>query len=220
VDVEGPAAETVGSTSVTTVSFSGTTYTTITGEQAFSDDWTFGHTFALVGPEGTVPEPIPVDGTLFHPDTGAGLVFTLAPPGVPSYEPGAIDFGACLDPTWTVDVHHVTFDGGEISMTLRLGDNITQTAPGAFVQATGTLDGVAFDVREYFQLVYRPDHHHFNRHFAVVFDAPIGDVCALRVEGFDPAASNGSLVSTAGCDLVPTGTRSVIEQSAELGGLP
>ena len=47
--------------------------------------------------------------------------------------------------------------------------------------AVGTLDGEAFDVTDYFRLVYNPEHHHFQRHFAVLFDAPIGGACGLAV---------------------------------------
>jgi hypothetical protein len=50
-----------------------------------------------------------------------------------------------------------------------------------FARASGSYRGVAFDQRDYFKLVYSPEHHHFTRHFAVLFDAPIEGACGLEL---------------------------------------
>ena len=53
----------------------------------------------------------------------------------------------------------------------------------------------------------------------MLFDAPIGDVCGLRIEDLDPNAETlSATLSTTDCDLTVTGTRTVTAESAELGG--
>jgi hypothetical protein len=72
------------------------------------------------------------------------------------------------------------------------------------------LDGEAFEQEDYFKLVYRPGHHHYSRHFAVLFDAPLAGACGLRVE--DVNDLDGDLtarVSTVDCALEPIETRDV-----------
>ena len=54
------------------------------------------------------------------------------------------------------------------------------------MRATGTFRGTDFDQRDFFKLVYNPSHHHFERHFAVLFDAPIDGVCGIEVENLEP----------------------------------
>lgn len=222
VDEPGPDVSAAGTTSVTVNTWSSTSYTSLVGEQPLDRDgaaWTLGHTLLLVGEADAPPSPLVVDGSLVDSSTGAGLAFTLSEGDSTILGPEAITFGACSDESWTEDVHHVSFDGGELTLTLQLGDNISRTAAGAFVSASGTFDGESFEQTEYFRLIYRPDHHHFGRHFAVIFDAPIGDVCALRIEDFDPNAETPTAtVSTADCDLTVTGTRTVTAQSVESGG--
>ena len=87
-------------------------------------------------------------------------------------------------------------------LDLHIGQSMASTEPGAFVHAEGSLDGQDFAQDDYFSLIYRPAHHHFQRNFAVIFDTPIGEACALRVEGIDPYATEPTAaVATAGCDL-------------------
>lgn len=38
-----------------------------------------------------------------------------------------------------------------------------------------------FDQPDYFKLVYSPEHHHFVRHFAVIFDVAIAGTCGLEI---------------------------------------
>ena len=222
VDTPGPQTAGAGSTSVSVSAWAGTAYTTLYGEQPLDLDgaaWWMGHILLLVGDEGAAPPALLVDGTVSSDETGSGLEFTMAPEGTESYSVETMKFGACQNPRWTEDVHHIEFEGGDIDMVLNLGDNVSQTATGAFVSATGTLDGEAFTQTEYFKLIYRPGHHHFSRNFGVLFDAPIGDVCGLRFEDVDPYAETPTArISTTDCELNITGTRTSLAESAEIGG--
>jgi predicted small lipoprotein YifL len=206
-----------GSSEVALNTWSGTTYTYLTGTQPAllgSDAWSLGHTLRLVGDEGLDPEPLVLDGGPSDATTGAGGEWTLYPQGGSEWDVTTTLFTHCSDPDWHNDVHNVVFDGGEITLALILGLNTMATAPGRFTRASGELDGTAFEVDDYFQLVYRPEHHHFVRHFAVVFDEPIGEVCALRVEEVDPWEGDPTaIVSTADCDLVVLEERAVSAES-------
>jgi hypothetical protein len=133
-------------------------------------------------------------------------VITLDGENVPAFEDAArASFTLCEDPddcfpNWNFDsctfgnarvqVHAVTLGGdGNVELELHIGESFASTEPGAFVRATGTFRGQAFDQRDYFQLVYNPEHHHFVRDFAVLFDEPIDGVCGLeiaRLEPFEP----------------------------------
>ncbi len=206
-----------GTTDVSPNTYGTTTYTYVSGSQPLlaetqegTDQYTLAHTLVLVGPADDVPAPLVLDGGEADASTGASGVFTLYPSAGSPYDVEAMTFGPCAEDAWTRNVHTVTFDGGQIELELWMGLNLIETAPSTFVRATGTLDGTAFEVTDYFRLIYRPDHHHFGRHFAVYFDAPIGDVCALRIEGVDgQVGTTTAEVSTADCGLAVTGTRTV-----------
>jgi hypothetical protein len=212
-----------GETSVTLNTWSGTTYTYLSGTQPLLDPkdtpFVLEHVLVLVGAEGAEPDDLVADGAGPDANTGSGVNFTLYPDGGSVFDIDAVDFWACDDATWTPESHSVEFDGGDVSLDLVLGINTVQTAPGAFTRAAGTLDGTAFEVTEYFQLMYRPDHHHFGRHFAFVLDIPIGDVCALLVEHVDPLEGDPTaIVSTASCDLTPIEVRATIAETYTYGG--
>lgn len=218
-----PGVAGAGTTDVSPTSYGGTTYTYLTGSQpmAATDGatWTLGHALRLVGPEGDVPAPLVLDGGMSDPTTGEGGTFTLYASGTSPYDVEATTFQPCVDDAWIRNVHTVTFDGGEIVLELYIEDNPIVTAPATLVRASGTLDGTAFDEDDYFQLVYKPDHHHFGRHFAVIFDAPIGEVCALRVEDVDgQAGTTTATVTAAGCDLAALGSRTVTAEDWTVGG--
>ena len=206
-----------GSTDVSPTDFGGTTYTYLEGQQpmAASDGstWNLSHTLILVGAEGQAPSPLLLDGHENDASAGSGASFVLYQTGESPYDLSAMPFSPCLDPTWVDNVHYITFEGGEITLELFLGDDPIITAPGMFRHAAGSLDGQSFDISDFFQLVYRPGHHHMDRHFAVIFDAPIGEVCALLVEDIDTqSGTTTARVSTAACDLSVIGTRTVSEE--------
>jgi hypothetical protein len=113
-------------------------------------------------------------------------------------------FDSCTFEGVARHLHQLEFEGGRVQLELRLGWSMASTEPGIFFAASGQLDGVAFDQRDYWKLVYKPEHHHFSRSFAVLFDAPIGGACALRVDGLVPWQGEPlPRVATAGCDLAP-----------------
>ena len=77
----------------------------------------------------------------------------------------------------------VTFENGsvELAVTIYRGGIGAGTEPGVFNRASGSFRGVSFDQRDYFKLVYSPEHHHFTRNYAVLFDAPIAGACGLEI---------------------------------------
>ena len=99
----------------------------------------------------------------------------------------AIHFFESCDPVnFKNEVHELTFDGGNVDLFLEKGDSAESTEPAAFVRAAGTLDNIAFDQNNYFKLIYNPEHHHFSRDFAVLFDTPLGESCGLKFVNLDP----------------------------------
>ena len=212
-----------GSTDVSPSSFGGTTYTYLRGSQPMSStdgaSWTLDHTIILVGDEGAAPNELVLDGAAPDPTTGASATFVLYGDGETAYDVTAKTFQPCMDDSWIRNVHSVEFDGGTIELELYLGTDVVITAPAMLTHATGTLDGTAFDITDYFQLVYRPDHHHFGRHFAVLFDAPIGDACGLLIEDVDgQAGTTTAVVSTADCALTALETRATTAEDWTTGG--
>lgn len=95
-------------------------------------------------------------------------------------------FTSCAYESGELNTHEVAFEGGNVTFALRLGESFAGTEPGAFVSAHGTYLGEAFVQDDYFKLIYHPTHHHFERAFVVLFDAPRGDVCGIEVSGLEP----------------------------------
>jgi hypothetical protein len=106
----------------------------------------------------------------------------------------------------------ITFSGGQLVLELRIGMANAGTEPSSFVLASGTLDGTTFVQRDYWKLVYRPDHHHYYRHFAVLFNAPIAGACGLKAEKVGDTAVN---VHTINCDLSNLAARAVTAATTE-----
>jgi len=202
----------------------GTTWVSLEADQPMETDagdrWTLTTRISASGPTGTPPDPVVLDGTT----GGTGwmehfwsALYEGETKGHPEFDTDTVHFTPCADPAYTENVHSVAFEGGEVVLTLQIGQSMASTEPGAFVRAEGTLDGTAFAQSSYWSLVYRPDHHHFLRHFAVLFDAPIGGACALRVEDVDPwQEAPPATVHTAGCDLEPIEEREVTSESLVL----
>jgi hypothetical protein len=211
--VDHPEMDGTGSTAVNPQSFGGTTYTYLEGSQPMTGSFSLAHTIVLVGPDGEDPGSLVLDGQENDDRSGAGAALNLIPPGRQPTDNESIVMGPCDDADWQDNVHTVTFDGGSIEIHLHLGKNTILTGPGVIATATGSLDGTAFAIDDFYRLLYRPEHHHFGRHFAVVFDPPIGDVCALRIENVDTqVGTTTATVSTAACDLSVTGTRTVTDE--------
>lgn len=217
----GPALSGPGATDVSPSSFAGTTYTYLNGAQPMSQgdqDWTLDHTLVLAGPEGQDPAPLTIDGKENDAVSGTGASFVLHRAGTDAYALEAMAYAPCMDPTWDENIHSVQFDGGEIDIHLYLGLNgLILTGPSAFTRATGSLDGTNFDIDSFYQLIYRPGHHHFDRHFALIFDAPIGAACALLIEDLDyQEGTTTATVHTADCDLTSLEARNVTSEDIEI----
>ena len=107
--------------------------------------------------------------------------------------------------------HSLTFDGGSLDLDLRIGDSIISTQPGIFLGGAGTLDGVAFEQRDYWQTVYSPTLHHFSRDFALLFDDPIGGACGIVAREVDPWGDDpAATVELVDCDLNVLEARAVL----------
>lgn len=113
-------------------------------------------------------------------------------------------FDSCTHESSRLNHHEIVLDEGEIALDLRIGQSYASTEPGAFVKASGTFRGVAFEQTNYFKLVYRPEHHHFERDFAVMFDSPIDGACGIQILRF-PADPQGMppTAATVDCELDP-----------------
>jgi hypothetical protein len=179
--------------------------------------WWLYSKYVLVGdPKGSTPGTLELDGGPAELD-GSQIDLYVYADGMNYYDVTTVHAKTCMDPTWTKNIHTVEFDGGNIILELWLGQNTTQTAPGMFTKAYGNIDGDAFDSRSYFQLIYRPTHHHFERNFAVLFDDPLGKACGIKIEDVDPL-DNGptAVVHTINCDLSNIEERAVTDETFEV----
>jgi len=111
-------------------------------------------------------------------------------------------FASCGFETARPQIHSLGFERGNIDLHFMMGDSMASTEPGAFVRAKGVLDGQVFDQQEYYKLVYNPEHHHFRRDYAVIFDEPIGDACGLKAINLVPWEPEGEeALYTIDCEL-------------------
>jgi len=114
----------------------------------------------------------------------------------------ALPLTSCSYETGRLHTHTLELaGGGELELSLRIGESLASTEPGAFTGATGSWGGQAFSQLDYFKLIYVPFHHHFQRNFIVLFDAPIGGACGLRVSNLDPFDLPAGEAATVDCDL-------------------
>ncbi|MBZ0120325.1 MAG: hypothetical protein K8H88_25260 [Sandaracinaceae bacterium] len=137
-------------------------------------------------------EPMVLDGRPLDPFSETDT-YTLnyCLDGGECWDVGARQFDSCTYDGTPPQLHHVMLEGGsEVHFELRIGQSAASTEPGAFVRASGRFAGVDFDQRDYWHLVYNPAHHHFERDFAVLFDAPIDGACGLEVIQLDPGGDS------------------------------
>ncbi|NMC70186.1 MAG: hypothetical protein GYA57_08995 [Myxococcales bacterium] len=202
-----PSLDGVGTLSV---SVSGTTYRYNYRQPlrtAAGDSWQFRANISLDVPAG-VPR-VTLDGS-YAAFSSVYTDLSLCPGDCSDWSQ-LRQLGSCTFEGCSTDFEVLTFRGGTATLELRLGVSMAGTEPGIFWRAEGTLDGVSFAVDDYWRLVYNPEHHHFSRDFAVLFDAPIGTACGLRVDRLVPWECTPA-VSTIACDL------SVLEARELLSG--
>lgn len=129
-------------------------------------------------------------------------------------------FDSCTFENATVQVHTVDLgEDGQVELEVHIGESFASTEPGAFVRATGSYRGQSFDQRDYFRLVYSPDHHHFARDFAVLFDTPIDGACGIeiaRLEPFEPESEPNEAYAI-DCELDRIETLSVTAHAFDNG---
>jgi hypothetical protein len=170
-------------------------------------------------PDGEPPEPVYYDGTVRDPfaETGVDLVFCDGGYHEDGYCNGTRSpLYTCMPGDSRVEQHTVGFDGGELTVVLRLESSGDGTEPGAFVHAQGTLDGTAFVQDDYFKLLYHPEHHHFSRDFGVLFDAPIGSACGVAAYYVDPwEEAPATVVKLIDCAVEPIEERAVTSEAWE-----
>ncbi len=110
--------------------------------------------------------------------------------------------------------HHVEFtDGtrsGVLDLDIHIGFSPASTEPALFVLGEGDIDGASFHQDDFWRLFYRPTHHHFERDFGLIFDAPLGSACGIAVYqllGLEPR------LYTTDCRLADLGTAWTITDS-------
>ena len=176
---------------------------------AGSGSWSFSMALSYWSYAGPAQPPVLDGNILDHPATGKpgdqspGYLDTIELCDGPACDDQWEDvvFEAC-NPDYPLQRHTVTLDGGQIVLDMRItGEVGGSVMTAAFARATGALHGTAFTQTDYWKLIYSADHHHFGRNFAVLFDAPIGEACGLKVVNFSRSATPLPDVYTIKCDL-------------------
>ncbi|MFK7930989.1 MAG: hypothetical protein AB8H79_22580 [Myxococcota bacterium] len=171
--------------------------------------------------EGEVPDDYVLDSGNNDPfgDSGASVAWCRNPDDEWCSGPNGTQFVDCAGTGFGLQTHTLTFEGGEVVLHVRMGQSAAGTEPAAFVRAVGTIDGAAFDQDDYWKLIYSPEHHHFSRDFAVLFDAPIGGACGIKVLDLDPWEGAAELpkLSLIECDLTDIESRTVTQNVWDRG---
>jgi hypothetical protein len=177
-----------------------------------SGTWSFECNLSLTSTIGTQPAPLVFDGTgMLSQDGSSYQLLSLCPSSSCTGATTGVGFESCDPTTYALNRTTVTFAGGQAVFDVRLA-----SLPGGisespvFVVASGMLDSIAFEQRDYWKLVYAATHHQFSRSFAVLFDAPINGACGIKVTSVDPySGSQLPEVSTIQCDLSNVAVRTV-----------
>jgi hypothetical protein len=171
----------------------------------------------LTSTVGTQPEPLLLDGSGLVVSNTTFQVLQLCASDVCARAAGDIGFDSCNPESYRLSRSTVTFAGGQVVFEVRI-----TALPGGIsespmlVLASGTLDSVAFEQRDYWKLVYSAVHHQFTRSFAVLFDSPVNGACGVKVTTLDPY--NGPQlpsVHTIHCDLSNIAERSVTSAATQ-----
>lgn len=165
---------------------SGTLYHQSSFELPLAEGHVEGHAYFPREPGAS--RDLVVDGT--SPDRfGASDRLDLTVCADDCWGAGARRFDSCTFEGIAPQHHTVSLadgeDAAEVRFEIRIGTSPASTEPAAFVRAEGTFGGEAFVQTDYFHLVYHPSHHHFERAFAVLFDAPIEGVCGIEVDNLE-----------------------------------
>jgi hypothetical protein len=142
-----------------------------------------------------------------------------------------VNFNLCQNECWALDAYRfaschfdganpqtvkVTFQGGWVDLHQMMGDSAASTEPAIFLWAEGQLDTASFEQHDYYKLIYNPQHHHFSRDFAVLFDSSISGACGIKVLYADPWGDDPpTRLTTIDCDLSDIEERIVIDTTFE-----
>lgn len=199
-DEEGLQSSGEGVLSITVTPYGSETYFNLFIEQPMvgpdGAPWTLRVAMSGTG----APEQLELHGDYGGPFMDPQIGMTLCPGDCADYVDARL-LGSCTFDGVKDQRHDFTFEGGELGLTLRIGDSFASTEPAILLKAEGSLDGESFVQTDYWSLVYNPEHHHFSRDARVWLDQPIGEVCALEALGFDPWGEDpATTIRTLGCD--------------------
>lgn len=214
-DLEGPVSSGEGALDLRVDTYGSETWHQVTLTQplqsAADGDWTL--TVSLWGQD--APSTLVLDGDSPSPDGLSGASLSLCKGDCEDYSSWR-EALSCTFASEDSDRHHFEFEGGELTLDLRIGQSMASTEPAMLVGAEGALDGVDFEQTDYWKLIYNPEHHHFSRDAQVWFDSPIGEVCALELRGFDPwGEGDPTTVTPLDCEGAALPQRALTEETYE-----
>ncbi|MBN2193713.1 MAG: hypothetical protein JW751_12920 [Polyangiaceae bacterium] len=157
--------------------------------------WSLEGIFEFGGVMGSDPEPLVFDGS-GSLDPSSRLILTCDGDGCEPLRD--VWFMACSPTVGRLIRTTVTFDGGQVSLYVRIVQIETTGDIAAFLEASGTLGATPFDQTSYWKLAFSAGHHLMTQDFAVLFDDPIDGACGLEVR--DDRADLPT-VATIACDL-------------------
>lgn len=157
--------------------------------------WSLEGVFEFEGVTGVDPEPLIFDGSGAL-DRTSRLILTCDGDECEPWRD--VWFMACSPTVGRLIRTTVTFDGGQVSLYVRIVQIETTGDIAAFLEASGTLGATPFDQTSYWKLAFSAGHHLMTQDFAVLFDDPIDGACGLEVR--DDRADLPT-VATIACDL-------------------
>jgi hypothetical protein len=156
------------------------------------------------------------DGSMASDEFGFGLVTMQLCRGTDCYS-SADQFrtiSACDYSALPKQNHHIEFTDGSrtgiLDLDIHIGFSPASTEPAMFVLGSGNIGGVTFSQNDFWQLFYRPTHHHFSRDFGLLFEAPIGAACGVAVTEL---MGKEAVLNTTDCDLNSLATSWTITDS-------
>ncbi len=171
--------------------------------------WSLEGVFEFEGVTGSDPEPLIFDGSGALDRTSR---LTLTCDGDECEPWRDVWFMACSPTVGRLMRTTVTFDGGQVALSVRVVQIETTGDIAAFLEASGTLGATPFDQSSYWKLAFSAGHHLMTQDFAVLFDDPIDGACGLEVLGVGEGLPTAATVD---CDLSVIAARTVTSSVTE-----
>jgi hypothetical protein len=121
----------------------------------------------------------------------------------------------CSPPANVCD--HLEFDRGWISIDTHHWAGSVGAGFATMLRARGVIDGVAFDIDDYWSLDQSYGHHAFSRGALVRFPSPVGGACALRLAEVSEFASDLGPFELLDCDGAVLGSLDLLTQEHTWG---